>query len=128
LAVIYRAEHPLLRCRGHRVVGIDSSLVRWPDSPELGQTFRWKEASNQHGATGTRYPEARLSVVYDLLNRVGLDTRLEPSTVVEVALAIQQLEHLQSGDVEINDRGFIGYVYLAWVWERSWHFTGCCSR
>jgi len=102
-------------------------LVRLPDSQELGQIFGWKEASNQHGATGTCYPEARLSVVYDLLNRVGLDARLEPSTVGEVALAIQQLEHLRPGDVEINDRGFTGYLYLASVWQRGGHFIGRCS-
>jgi hypothetical protein len=85
-------------------VGFDSSLVRLPDSEELGQAFGWQEVSNQNGATGTRYPEARLSVVYDVLNRAGWDTRLEPSTVGEVALASQQLEQLQPGDVEINDR------------------------
>ncbi len=127
LPTIYGSEHPIKRWRGHRLVGIDSSLVRLPASEEVGQTFGWKEASNQHGATGIRYPEARLSVVYDLLNRVGLDARLEPSTMGEVALAIQQLEHLQSGDVEINDRGFTGYVYLASVWQRSRHFIGRCS-
>ncbi len=129
LPIIYGPEHPIQRWRGHRLLGIDSSLVRLPDSPELGQTFGWKETSNQYGATGTRYPEARLSVVYDLLNRVGLDTRLEPSTVGEVALAIQQqqLEQLQPGDVEINDRGFTGYLYLAAVVQRGRHFISRCS-
>src|SRR6266699_231389 len=129
LPIIYGPEHPIQRWRGHRLLGIDSSLVRLPDSQELGQTFGWKEASNQHGATGTRYPEARLSVVYDLLNRVGLDTRLEPSTVGEVALAIQQqqLEQVRPGDVEINDRGFTGYLYLASVVQRGRHFIGRCS-
>jgi hypothetical protein len=102
-------------------------LVRLPESQELGQTFGWKEASNQHGSTGTRYPEARLSVVYDLLNRIGLDARLEPSTVGEVTLALQQLEQLQSGDVVINDRGFTGYLYLASVSQRGRHFIGRCS-
>jgi hypothetical protein len=93
-------------------VGFDSSLVRLPESEELGQTFGWQAVSNQNGATGTRYPEARLSVVYDVLNRAGWDIRLEPSTVGEVALASQQLEYLQPGDIEINDRGFTGYLYL----------------
>jgi hypothetical protein len=108
-------------------MGVDGSLVRLPESQELGQTFGWKEASNQHGSTGTRYPEARLSVVYDLLNRIGLDARLEPSTVGEVALALQQLEHLQPGDAEVNDRGFTGYLYLASVAQRDRHFIARCS-
>ena len=45
----------------------------------------------------------------------------------EVALASQQLEHLRPGDVEINDRGFTGYLYLALVLQRAAHFVGRCS-
>jgi hypothetical protein len=127
LPAIYGSEHPIRRWRGHRLVGIDSSLVRLPDSESLGATFGWKNATNQHGATGTRYPEARLSVVYDVLNRVGWDTRLEPSTVGEVALARQQLAQLQPGDVELNDRGFTGYLYLALIRQRGAHFVARCS-
>jgi len=126
LPSIYASERPVRRWRGHRLVGIDSSLVRLPATPELGATFGWKEATNQHGATGTRYPEARLSVVYDVLNRVGWDAGLEPSTVGEVALALSQLEHLQRGDVQLNDRGFTGYLYLAAVAQQA-HFLGRCS-
>jgi hypothetical protein len=127
LPTVYGPKHPIQRWRGHRLIGVDGSLVRLPDSEDLGQTFGWKEASNQHGSTGTRYPEARLSVVYDLLNRIGLDARLEPSTVGEVPLALQQLEHLQGGDVEINDRGFTGYLYLASVSQQGRQFVGRCS-
>ena len=127
LPAIYSPEHPIRRWRGHRLVGIDSSLVRLPESESLGRIFGWKSAANQHGATGTRYPEARLSVVYDVLNRAGWDTRLEPSTVGEVALASQQLEHLQPGDVELNDRGFTGYLYLALLVQRAAHFVARCS-
>ena len=50
-----------------------------------------------------------------MLNRTGHDARVEPSTVGEVALAIEQTEHLQPGDIAINDRGFSGYVYFARV-------------
>lgn len=127
LSAVYHSEHPIRRWHGHRLMGIDSSLLRLPDSAELGQSFGWKEALNQQGATGTRYPEARLSVVYDLLNRVGVDTRLEPSTTGEVVLARQQLEHLRPGDVEINDRGFTGFVYLALILQCGADFISRCS-
>src|ERR1019366_334009 len=76
LSALYHSEHPVRRWRGHRLVGFDSSLVRLPDSDELGQAFGWQAVSNQNGATGTRYPEARLSVVYDVLNRAGWDRRI----------------------------------------------------
>jgi len=62
-----------------------------------------------------------------LLNRIGHEARLEPSTLGEVALAMQQLEYLQPGDIEINDRGFSGYVYFAMVLQRGAHFIGRCS-
>jgi len=48
-ATIYGSEHPLNAGRGHRLVGIDSSLVRLPVSEEVGQTFGWKEASISMG-------------------------------------------------------------------------------
>ncbi len=127
LPVVYRSERPVQRWRGHRLLGIDSSLLRLPESQELGQEFGWKEATNQNGATGTRYPEARLSVVYDLLNQVGLEAQLQPSSVGEVALARQQLDQFGPGDVEINDRGFSGYVYFAGLVQRGAHFIGRCS-
>jgi hypothetical protein len=93
----------------------------------LGQEFGWKETSNQQGATGTRYPGGRLSVAYDLLNQIGHDARLQPSTTGEAAMSIEQLEHLQPGDVAITDRGYNGDVYFAMVLKRQAHFVGRCS-
>jgi len=103
------------------------SEVRLADSPELAQEFGRVEIKNQRGATGTAYPEGRMSVLYDLLNRVGLDARLESSRVGEVSLAIQQSVYLKAGDVVINDRGFTGYRYLAEHIRRAVHVVGRCS-
>jgi hypothetical protein len=128
LPVIYGAERSIQRWRGHRLLGIDSSLLRLPNQAEVGEVFGWVEISNQGGATGTRYPEARISVVYDLLNRICLEARLEKGTLGEVALAIEQLSAAQTGDVLINDRGFSGYRYLAEVCQRGAHFISRCSR
>lgn len=81
----------------------------------------------------SRHHTQPLSVVYDLLNRVGLDGPLEPSTMGEVHLAIHQIEQLEqlklleAGDVLINDRGFTGYIYLAAIFQRDMHFIGRCS-
>lgn len=128
LPTVYSSQRPVRRWRGHRLLGVDSSLLRLPVSQELGEVFAWKETANQNGASDTRYPEARLSVVYDLLNQIGLEARLESSTMSEVPLAIQQLECLQPGDLEVNDRGFSGYIYFATVLRRGAHFLGRCSK
>jgi hypothetical protein len=94
----------------------------------LGQQFGWVEVSNKHGATGTRYPEGRISVLYDLLNRIGLDARLESSGLGEVGLAREQLACLQPGDVALHDRGFTGYRFLAEHLHRHLHVVGRCSK
>jgi hypothetical protein len=117
----------LRRWRGHRLLGIDSSLLRLPNSAELREQFSVVEVTNQSGHTGTRYPEARMSVVYDLLNRVGLEGRLEPSSLGEVDLAIEQLSKARPGDVLINDRGFTGYRYLTWHHRLGLHHISRCS-
>jgi hypothetical protein len=127
---IYDAEQnqSLKRWRGHRLLGVDSSLVRLPESEELCSQFSLVQVTNHLGATGTRYAEGRMSVLYDLLNRVGLDARLEPSRVGEVELAIEQLAQAKPGDVLINDRGFTGYRYLAWHHQLGLHYLARCSK
>ena len=127
LPAAYGPGAAVQRWREHRLLGLDSSLIRLPSHEEVGKAFGWKSASNQHGETGTRYPEARLSVLYDLLNRYGHDARLDPSTTGEVAMAIDQLSLLQPGDVAITDRGYTGYVYLAQVLHHGAHAIARCS-
>jgi hypothetical protein len=129
LPVIYGTQRRelLQRWRGHRLLGVDSSLLRLPNYEELGQEFGWMEPSNQKGATGTRYPEARLSVLYDVLNRCGLDARLESNRRSEVSLAIEQLPQLNPGDIVLSDQGFTGYVYLAAVPKQGGHSIARCS-
>lgn len=129
LPAIYGSEpsQNLRRWHGHRLLGVDSSLIRLPDHPEMLQQFTPVEVSNHLGKTGVSYPEGRMSVLYDLLNRVGLDGRLEPSTLGEVELAIEQLVHAQPGDILINDRGFTGYRYLAWHHKLDLHYIARCS-
>ena len=113
-AVYQSAQAPSpRRWKGHRLLGIDSSLVRLPNSEDVAQAFGLTVVSNQNGATGTAYPQGRISVLYDVLNRLGLDPRLEPNTVGEVELAFDHLTHFEDHDLALVDRGFTGYALLA---------------
>ena len=108
------------RWKGHRLLAIDSSLIRLPNSQDIVKAFGLITVSNQNGDTGTEYPQARISGLYDVLNRIGLDARLEPSTVGEIDLACDHLVHLAKWDVSLVDRGFAGYGLLASVVYRKW--------
>ena len=127
LPMLAQQGRRLRQWRGHRLLGQDSSLIRLPDSPELAEQFGRVVIKNHRGATGTAYPEGRISVLYDLLNHVGLDGRLESSRVGEVSLAIEQLVQARPGDVTIHDRGFTGYRFLAEHVQRGIELIGRCS-
>jgi len=114
--------------RGHRLLGCDGSLLRLPSHPQVVETFGALAVANHLGDTGTRYTPARLSVLYDLLNHLGLDARLAPVTQGEVDLVAAQLGRVEKGDVLIWDRGFTGFVLMAQVLARGAHFVGRCSK
>lgn len=114
--------------RGHRLLGCDGSLLRLPSHPGVCEIFGEVAVANHLGATGTHYAPARLSVLYDLLNRLGLDARLAPVATGEVELAAAQLEQVAQNDVLIWDRGFTGFVLMAQVLARGAHFIGRCSK
>ena len=130
LPAIYGAApaRPVQRWRGHRVLGVDSSLVRLPAHPRMDAEFTVVTATNQGGPTGVRYAEGRLAVLYDVLNRVGLDGQLAPSATGEIALATAQLAHAARGDLVLSDRGFTGYRFLAEQQRLGLHFVARCSR
>src|SRR2546427_6185180 len=57
---LFRSEQEpkLRRWRGHRLLGVDSSLLRLPQSRELLEEFGAVEVSNQLGHTGTTRSES----------------------------------------------------------------------
>jgi hypothetical protein len=112
--VVYRDRtHPQLRLwRGFRLVAIDSSLQRLPNEAALGETFGWVECNNQSGECG-RYPQGRLSVLTDVLNRIALQTFFEPWETAERELAARHLQRLEAWDLSLLDRGFAEYVLWA---------------
>jgi DDE family transposase len=62
-----------------------------------------------------------------LLNQIGVEGRLESSSVGEIDLAIQQLPQAKPGDVLISDRGFTSYRYLAWHQHLGLDYLTRCS-
>ena len=129
LATVYGPEHAALvqRWHGHRLLGVDSSLVRLPSHAAVGETFGWVQCANHLGPL-ERYPQGRVSVLYDLLNQIGLEGRLAGSPVAETELAHEHLAAVEPGDVLLNDRGYTGYRWLVAVRAAGAHFVSRCSR
>jgi len=114
LQVVYgqRTDFQVRRWHELRLVAIDSSLLRLPQEVALGEEFGWVQCRNQSGPT-IRYAQARLSVAYDVLNRIGLETKLVSSTLGERRLAAEHFSNLGPGDLVVTDRGYAGYEEFA---------------
>ena len=74
LATVYGPAPAALvpRGQGHRLLAVDSSLVRLPARQALGEKFGWMACVNQHGPRA-RYPQGRVSVRYDVLHELALE-------------------------------------------------------
>ena len=128
LKVVYRDRaHPQLRLwNGYRLIGIDSSLVRLPNQEALGTEFGWVECKNKSGECG-RYPQARLSVLTDVLNRIAIQTSFEPWTKGERELAREQVKGLEAGDLALLDRGYAEYKLWAGLVQADRQFVCRCQ-
>ena len=116
------------RWHGHRVLGVDSSLLRLPPTTALAKTFGLVECGNERGKSSVAYPEARLSILFDVLNHLGWDAQLVPHTTAETSLAQDQhLRHVQPDDLLLNDRGYTGYLWLVLVRQVGAQVVGRCS-
>lgn len=96
--------------QGHRLCAIDGSTLRLPNREAIAEHF----GRQQDDAV----PQARLSVRYDVLNQVTLDTELAPIATGERELAYLHLEKSQIGDLYLYDRGYTGFVM--WAMHRAY--------
>lgn len=130
LPEVYSDKHVehIVRWKGHRVLGMDSSNLRLPAHPEIEKAFGISQATNQLGDTRHTYSIARFSVLYDLLNDLGIDAALAPQTTGERDLVLSQMRHVQAGDVIVCDRGMSGFPLMASLRAKGAHFVGRCSQ
>lgn len=127
LEVAYGAgsQFPVRRWKGKRVVAIDSSLVRLPNEQKLGEAFGWVQCTNQKGGCG-RYPQARLMILTDVLNRIAIHTQFVPWKQGERKLALEALAQLQVDDLGLLDRGFASYELFAHFIRKERSFVCRC--
>jgi hypothetical protein len=128
LPVIYNDEYKELvqRWYGHRVLGVDSSVLRLPKNQAVAEKYGWMECSQEH-AFAERYAHGRMSVLYDLLNEVALDAKLAPWKESEEALAYGHLDWLKPGDVVLTDRGYTSYLWVLQILAKGGQFVSRCS-
>jgi hypothetical protein len=116
-------QHSSLKTwHGFRLLAIDGSTLQLPQTPKTIEHFGTQSGSKTPRAM------ARVSQLYDLLNRLTLDAVIHPYRVDERELAMAHGSSLQANDLLLLDRGYPAFWFLAWIRSQSVHFCARVSR
>ena len=99
----YYAAHPELKTwHGFRLCAIDGSQLRVPDEPDIVNAF----GVNPGKENQKDCPLALVSVYYDVLNHISIDSSINPTTASERDCAAAHLNHAHPNDLSILDRSY----------------------
>lgn len=102
VANFYVADNDSLTLfNGFRVLAVDGSRIALPFTEALKK--RYGTTKNQFGEANV---QARVSVLYDVLNDVALDASLDNLSEGERDLALNHSHRWKKGDLIIYDRGY----------------------
>lgn len=113
------------RYQGFRLLGIDGSKIALPPTEAMVEAFGGT-TKNQH--SDRIEPFGLVSVLYDVLNHIALDSLLAKGKAYEVDLALKHLAPTQAGDLLLFDRNYPSYLWLATLVNAHLDFVGRCSR
>jgi hypothetical protein len=91
---------------GFRLLAVDGSRITLPYTDELKKEFG--ESKNQ---SNTSVVQGRISVLYDVLNHIALDSVLENLKIGERELALNHNFRWKENDLIIYDRGYPSYNF-----------------
>lgn len=108
------------RWHGLRLLAIDGSMADLPNTTAICDHFGvWRPAA------GGACPKARVSQLFDVLNKVTVEGLIAPKAQGERVLAAQHCQHLSATDLVLLDRGYPAFWLFAAIVNQGAHF---CAR
>lgn len=109
-----------LTWNGFFLKAVDGSTVKLPNFPEIADHFgTWNPRQ------GDPVPMARISQMFDPLNRVTTHALITPKSIGEREMAANHFEQLNERDLVLLDRGYPAFWLFKLILSRNAHF---CSR
>jgi Transposase DDE domain len=99
--------------RGHRLLAIDGSKIFLPENPATTEEFGTLPYAIKQRDIEGEHVFAVASVMYDVLNNISIDAKLEHSHSYEVDIAKEHLQHTEDNDLVIYDRGYCSFRMMA---------------
>lgn len=98
--------------QGYRLLAVDGSTNQLPITPEIVAHFGlWRSV-----------PVARVSQLFDVLNKVTVDALIGPKAIGEREFAANHFNHIGSDDLVLMDRGYPAFWLLALIRLKEAHF------
>lgn len=108
----------LRKWHGFRLIAIDGSTIKVPDSKEVREHFGVQKSGAAKGI-----PMARISQSFDVLNRLSLDTYLSPiEDTDELTAAVQHLNKATQDDLFLFDRGYPAFWLFSIIYRNHSNF------
>jgi len=118
LLSFFYQSFPVRRWMGFRLLAVDGSTLRVPDNDETRKFFGvWHPAK-----TRKTCPLARVSLLYDVLNRITVHALMVPKGEGERSLAAKHVQNTGEGDLLLLDRGYPAYWLFALILNRGSQF------
>lgn len=102
---------------GFRLLAVDGSRMTLPNTQELEKIYGKTKNQSKTGVV-----QARVSVLYDVLNKFVIDGCLVPLSIGERKLALEHLECSSTGDLIVYDRGYPSFNLIYEHYERGIDF------
>lgn len=121
----YYADNDYKKYKNHRLLSIDGTKIRLPDTKDIRAEF---------GAIRIRTPQLEgeytgslTSVLFDVLNKLTIDSIMAHGKSSEQSLARQHLNLCHQGDLILFDRNYTGYEFFAEIMGKNLNFICRCS-
>ena len=111
---------PHLTWNGFNLLAMDGSTAKPPKEDVMKEYFGCHPVKN-----GDPVPLARISQMFDVLNRITIDAILAPLRMGERELAVQHILNLMSEDLLLLDRGYPAFWLFKLILSQKGNF---CAR
>lgn len=114
--------------KGRRLLALDGSTLRLPRTGETTEHFGVIKYVNGKKTREMNRVEAKMTVLYDVLNRVPLSAKLHRGRTNDIKACREHLDDLNAGDVVLADRAFGSFSFFAEILAKNGDFIIRCKH
>ncbi len=112
--------------KGFRLCAVDGSKIRLPNTANVKEYFGAEAYKNQHRHVSGENAFSQMSMLYDVLNEIAIDSVMGKCNASERDLARKHYNSLQENDLILFDRGYCSYLHLAFLLKECRNFVVRC--